>query len=96
MGINSDAKTLYIASLFAFSNTLKISRKTGKLDKSWGAFNFKPFGLKDFYQANKQSARIESIKQGFKDFDFSKVDKENDFVYLDPPYLGTQANYNKY
>lgn len=96
IGQDSPAELLFIANLFSFSNTLQMSPKTGLLGKSWGAYNFNPDNLKDFYYLNKVSDKIKCKNQGFQEFDISQVDKENDFIYLDPPYLGTEANYNKF
>lgn len=33
------------------------------------------------------------MSKNFKDFDFTDFD-ENDFIYIDPPYLNSTGNYN--
>lgn len=40
-----------------------------------------------------QSLNIEFINQDFFDFSINNLN-ENDFIYLDPPYLITEATYN--
>lgn len=52
------------------------------------------YNLKDFINVIK-SKNIEFTNLSFKDFYFSNI-SENDFVYTDPPYLITNANYNKF
>lgn len=90
----SDPALLYIASCFAFSHTLKF-RKNGKLHKSWGVKGWSYNFITSFrYAATRKN--IECHNRGFEEFPFQDLDPVNDFVYLDPPYYGTDANYNKF
>lgn len=62
-----------------------------------------PFGKRNFNPSLKQKFKdfsnaiqkkdIEFTNKNFKDLNINKLG-ENDFVYLDPPYLVTEATYN--
>ena len=85
----------FVLIIYAFNNQIRFNNN--------GEFNL-PVGKRDFNKSmqKKLSAFIDRIKEqnckftcyDFRDF---KIDclKENDFVYIDPPYLITCATYNE-
>ena len=86
---------LYVIIVYAFNNQIRFN--------SNGDFNL-PFGKSDFNKKMQQklSDFIDKIKEQnckFTCLDFRKFDidtlKNNDFVYVDPPYLITCATYNE-
>lgn len=91
--IDSDPELLYIASCFSFSHTLKF-KNDGYLQASWGVQNWTESFFNNFLYAS-QFKNIEMYNMSFEDQDIDALTK-NDFVYLDPPYWGTQGNYNKF
>lgn len=86
---------LYVIIVYAFNNQIRFNSK--------GEFNL-PVGKRDFNKkmADKLSAFIDKIQtqnciftfKDFREFDISQLD-DNDFVYVDPPYLITCATYNE-
>ena len=93
---NKDWYIFYTLIAYAFNNQIRFNKK--------GEFNI-PFGKdrSDFNPALKQKFRdfsdtIHNKNIKFTNYDFRKLSvdklKENDFVYLDPPYLITDATYN--
>lgn len=86
---------LYVIIVYAFNNQIRFNSK--------GEFNL-PVGKRDFNKkmADKLSAFIDKIQtqnciftcNDFREFDISQLDN-NDFVYVDPPYLITCATYNE-
>lgn len=86
---------LYVIIVYAFNNQIRFN--------SNGEFNL-PVGKRDFNKKMQQklSDFIDKIKEQnckFTCLDFRKFDidtlKNNDFVYVDPPYLITCATYNE-
>lgn len=85
---------LYTLLTHSFNNQVRFNQK--------GEFNM-PFGKRNFNSKLKQKVKdfsnaiqkkdIEFTNKNFKDLDINKLG-ENDFVYLDPPYLVTEATYN--
>lgn len=93
---NKEWYIFYTLIAYAFNNQIRFNKK--------GEFNI-PFGKdrSDFNPALKQKFRdfsdaIHNKNIKFTNYDFRKLSvdklKENDFVYLDPPYLITDATYN--
>ena len=91
---NKDWYIFYTLIAYAFNNQIRFNKK--------GEFNT-PFGERNFNSALKQkfedfSNAIHNKNIKFTNYDFRKLSvdklKENDFVYLDPPYLITDATYN--
>ena len=91
---NKEWYVLYTLIAYAFNNQIRFNKK--------GEFNT-PFGKRSFNLALKQkfedfSNAIHKKNIKFTNYDFRKLSvdklKENDFVYLDPPYLITDATYN--
>ena len=91
---NKDWYVLYTLLAYSFNNQVRFNKK--------GEFNT-PFGKRSFNSALKQkfedfSNAIHNKNIKFTNYDFRKLSvdklKENDFVYLDPPYLITDATYN--
>lgn len=87
-----DPLDLYILSCYSFSNGIRFNKK--------GGFNV-PFGNRDFnVNMRKNFVEFKSALAEYEVF-FSSVDFEKlkvstqDFVYIDPPYLHTTANYNE-
>ena len=86
---------LYVLIVYAFNNQIRFNSK--------GEFNL-PVGKRDFNKkmSDKLSAFIDRIQtqnciftcKDFRAFDISRLDN-NDFVYVDPPYLITCATYNE-
>lgn len=86
---------LYVLIVYSFNNQIRFN--------SNGNFNL-PVGKRDFNKkmADKLSIFIDRIKEqncvftceDFRKFDISMLDN-NDFVYVDPPYLITCATYNE-
>lgn len=86
---------LYVIIVYAFNNQIRFNSK--------GEFNL-PVGKRDFNQKmeEKLSSFIDRIKsqncvfscKDFREFDISTL-TNNDFVYVDPPYLITCATYNE-
>ncbi len=86
---------LYVIIVYAFNNQIRFN--------SNGEFNL-PVGKRDFNKKMQQklSDFIDKIKEQnckFTCLDFRKFDidtlENNDFVYVDPPYLITCATYNE-
>jgi len=86
---------LYVIIVYAFNNQIRFN--------SNGEFNL-PVGKRDFNKKMQQklSDFIDKIKEqnckftclDFREFDIGTL-KNNDFVYVDPPYLITCATYNE-
>ena len=86
---------LYVIIVYAFNNQIRFNSK--------GEFNL-PVGKRDFNQKMKEklSSFIDRIKsqncifscKDFREFNISTL-TNNDFVYVDPPYLITCATYNE-
>lgn len=86
---------LYVMIVYAFNNQIRFN--------SNGEFNL-PVGKRDFNKNMQQklSEFIDKIKEqdcrftcmDFREFDTSTL-TQNDFVYVDPPYLITCATYNE-
>lgn len=91
---NKEWYVLYTLLAYSFNNQVRFNKK--------GEFNT-PFGKRNFNSTLKQkfedfSNAIHNKNIKFTNYDFRKLSvdklKENDFVYLDPPYLITDATYN--
>lgn len=86
---------LYVMIVYSFNNQIRFNSK--------GEFNL-PVGKRDFNKRmeSKLIDFIDTIKKqdsqfsclDFNDFNTSQL-TENDFVYIDPPYLITCATYNE-
>lgn len=86
----------YILIVFGFNNQIRFNNK--------GDFNI-PAGKRDFnikmetklknFMCELQRRKIEFYSLDFRDFLKEQIFKTNDFVYLDPPYLISNAAYNE-
>lgn len=85
----------YTLIIFGFNNQIRFNRK--------GEFNI-PIGKRDFNNNLREklinfSKRIKGLDISFEKVDFREINfdnlNENDFLYLDPPYLITTAAYNE-
>ena len=86
---------LYVLIVYAFNNQIRFN--------SSGAFNL-PVGKRDFN--HKMQAKLKSFVERLKTIDCTFSNRnfiempinhltDNDFIYLDPPYLITCATYNE-
>lgn len=92
---NKNILDFYTLMFFSFSQQFRFNSK--------GEFNM-PYGMDCFTDKNKeyivngcdffQSKNITILNQDFKNINLDNL-KENDYVYLDPPYLNTTATYNE-
>ena len=85
---------LLLLCFYSFNNCIRFNSK-GEFNKSFGKgrSGFNPAlqsRLGDFLAAIKE---IEFTKKDFREYDLSWLSKD-DFVYVDPPYLITNADYN--
>lgn len=85
----------YVVLIFAFNNQIRFNSR-GEYKESVNKRDFNDSMKKNLIKfVNKINTKnIEFRSIDFRKFDFSKLD-QNDFVYIDPPYLITLANYNK-
>ena len=91
---NKEWYVLYTLLAHSFNNQVRFNKK-GKFNMPFGKRNFNPSlkqKFKDFSNAI-QKKDIEFTNKNFISLDINKLG-ENDFVYLDPPYLVTEATYN--
>ncbi len=90
--LNRDISLLYVLNIFSNSHMIRFN--------SNGDFNM-PFGNGYFTDECRQNILNNTYKnidyiynEDFMKLNYSKISLE-DFVYLDPPYLNTNANYNE-
>ena len=87
---------LYLLLIFGFNRMLRFNSK-GKYNLPVGNVDFNKnteVALNDYFRLTKQK-NIQFHNLDFLDF-FKQIDfQEDDFVYLDPPYLITFSEYNK-
>ncbi|MDA3839887.1 MAG: Dam family site-specific DNA-(adenine-N6)-methyltransferase [Patescibacteria group bacterium] len=94
--IKNDPLILYILLIYGFNRMLrfngggKFNLPVGNVDFNKNVLN----ALNNYFNIVKERKTIISVKD-FRKFFASKKITENDFVYLDPPYLITFSEYNK-
>ena len=95
---NDEYKTpldLFTLSRFAFNN--KISFNTNNEFNASFGWNHSDFNLNQRANTRAMHAAIQNIQfssKSFRDFDISTFTDPNDFLYVDPPYLISNAIYN--
>lgn len=92
---NKSDLLFYLLITTSFSNQIRFNKK-GEFNISFGDRYFNPTmqeNLKQFLN------KLESIDISFTNTDFKQIDinnlTNNDFVYIDPPYLISTATYNE-
>ena len=88
---NKDPLWLYVLILHSFSNVNRTNEK-GDFNANFGCRTLNGATEKRFEHFKKNVKGIEFSSGSFRDIDIC----ENDFVYCDPPYLITDAVYNKF
>ncbi|ALA45352.1 DNA adenine methylase [Enterobacter phage phiEap-3] len=88
---NKDPLWLYILILHSFSNVNRTNDK-GDFNANFGCRTLNDSTVKRFEHFKNNVRGIEFSSASFKDLDICL----NDFVYCDPPYLITDAVYNKF
>lgn len=90
---------LYVLMCYSFNNIIRFNG-SGNFNAAFGGLVFKGRVFNSDKQKNLklfidylQKINTNFINQSFLDFDYSQL-VENDFVYIDPPYLITNAEYN--
>ncbi|MFA7288643.1 MAG: DNA adenine methylase [Melioribacteraceae bacterium] len=93
----NDPLILYLLLIYGFNRMLRFN--------GGGKFNL-PVGNVDFnknvvnalngYFHFVQNKKIKITSQDFRTFFIKKEFQKNDFIYLDPPYLITSSEYNKF
>jgi DNA adenine methylase len=92
-----DYLKLYILLIYGFNRILRFNQN-GEFNLPVGNVDFNKnteYALKDYFSII-QSKKIKLHTKDFKDFLDSINYQKDDFVYLDPPYLITFGEYNKY
>lgn len=88
---NKDPLWLYVLILHSFSNVNRTNDK-GNFNANFGCRTLNDSTVKRFEHFKNNVRGIEFSSASFKDLDICL----NDFVYCDPPYLITDAVYNKF
>lgn len=83
---------LFILICFAFSNMMRMNSEH-EFNQHFGRRRFNPVQKKNLQKFYYNIQGVEFSSQDFRAIDLSKLG-ERDFVYADPPYLITKANYN--
>ena len=87
---------LYVLLIYGFNRMLRFN-KSGKFNLPVGNVDFNKnvvTALNDYFETVR-CRQIEFSNFDFKDF-LNRKYKKDDFVYLDPPYLITFSEYNKF
>lgn len=86
---------LFTLSRFAFNNKIQFNTYN-ELNSSFG-YNHSDFNLTQRANTKALHTALQSIKFSsldFKTFDITQFTNKNDFIYVDPPYLISAAQYN--
>lgn len=86
---------LFTLSRFSFNN--KIAFNTNNQYNASFGYNHSDFNLNQRANTKLLHASIQNINffsMNFRDFDLSLFTDKNDFLYVDPPYLISDAQYN--
>lgn len=84
---------LYILLCHSFCNQISFNAD-GNFNETFGKRTFNPAIESRFIQFINRVHKLNFNNCHYIDFDFEQL-TNNDFLYCDPPYLITQANYNK-
>ena len=86
---------LFVLSRFAFNNKISFNINH-EFNASFG-YDHSDFNLTQRANTRAMHAAIQNIQfssMDFRNFDISKFTNPNDFLYVDPPYLISDAQYN--
>lgn len=83
---------LYILSIYSFSHIIRFN-KNGYFNMPIGNSGYIP-DVRDKLLGNAYKGNYEITCKDFRDYTNMNF-RVNDFIYLDPPYLGTNAIYNE-
>jgi len=86
---------LFVLSRFAFNNKISFNINH-EFNASFG-YDHSDFNLTQRANTRAMHAAIQNIQFSsvdFRNFDISKFTSPNDFLYVDPPYLISDAQYN--
>lgn len=87
---------LFLLTRFSFNNKISFNTK-GEFNGSFG-YNHSDFNLTQRANTRAMHAAIQDIHFSsidFRQFDLNICNNPNDFLYVDPPYLISDAFYNK-
>lgn len=87
---------LYILVIYGFNRMLRFNR-AGEFNIPVGNVDFNSrtaAALADFQEFHRSRKQVSFVPKGFQDLVGGLKLGSSDFVYLDPPYLITQAEYN--
>lgn len=81
---------------YSFNSQIRYNQR-GEYNTSYGKHkgHFNQVRKKNMERLLEVIKGVEFISKDFREYDYSKL-KEGDFVYIDPPYLITEASYQSY
>lgn len=93
--INKKPMELYTLICYGFNNQIRFNSK-GEFNIPFGKRDFNPM-LREKFGAFSREMHTKKIAFTNKSFNELKINKltSHDFVYVDPPYLGSTATYNE-
>ncbi len=97
INIKKRSLILYILLIYGFNRMLRFNSR-GKFNLPVGNVDFNKNvvnALKDYFDFVRDK-KITLISQDFRKFISKNKYSKNDFIYLDPPYLITASEYNKF
>lgn len=95
--IDNNPIVLYVIICYSFNNQIRFNKK-GKYNMPFGknrsCFNQSLRNKFIKFVNTLHNKNIVFANNDFCNFDFSNM-KDNDFIYIDPPYLNSVASYNE-